>query len=570
MQILVGPLLRAVSSTCATIWVEVSQPAFVSLLLVSPDDPDLSLSLTTPTVPVGGYFYATLQIATLRPFTWYSYKLIITTQDHSEPKSTISSDSYDFRTLSSQTAPSSLPGSALRVAYGSCRNLAHPKEDTLSAYGDWLAQHVAERDTLWPQALLLIGDQIYADEIPPQNDVFPEGQAAALTFADFATLYRYVWTNTPGIRSLLAHIPSFMIFDDHEITNNWNHFPGWRALALREGQEQLLVDGMVAYWIYQGWGNLLPDEATPHPLLATMQEAAQSGEDALETLRAHIRDEVYGKTALPWHYTIPTTPPIFVIDARTGRSVVFSTDEADSCVSARIMGHEQTNHLRNWLQAQSQQPALLVSSVPILLPPLIAQLEYLMGWRPLQHSRFASLRRLGLSLALRQLRLTRKLSFDHWAVFVDSWDELRGILEARAQAQPQAPDVLVFSGDVHFSYAAVASPFISKQRFRLYQFVCSPFENELDTSSERQIRLQSYLGGSAYGGLFTRTLPLHKLTPTPYIARGYLFQRAVAEATIQLHDDGGYTAQQEYLGFVDGTFQVLARTTVENPSLGKP
>jgi PhoD-like phosphatase len=565
MQILVGPLLRAVSSTCATIWVEVSQPALVTLLLLSPSDPDLSLSLTTPTVLIGGHFYAAPQIPALHPFTWYTYKLIITTQDNSLPKSTISSNSYDFRTLSSPKTPSSLPGSALRIAYGSCRNLAQPEEDSLSAYGDWLVQHAAERDTLWPQTLLMIGDQIYGDEIPPQaHDLFPAGQTAALTFADFATLYRYAWTGTSGVRQLLAHIPSFMIFDDHEITNNWNLFAGWRAQALQQGQEQLLIDGMVAYWIYQGWGNLLPDEHAQHPLLSVMQEAAQSGDDAFEALRAHIRDEVHGKTMLPWHYIIPTTPPIFVTNVRAERSVVFSSDEADSCESARIMSNEQMEQLRNWLQAQSQQPALLVSSVPVLLPPLIALLEYLMGWRPLQNSRFALLRRLGLYMALRQLRLSRKMSFDHWPVFVDTWHELIQLL------QSQSRDILVFSGDVHFSYAAVAQALGSKQRARLYQFVCSPFENALDVHSEQQIRLQSYLAGIIYGGLFTRTLPLHKLAPTPHITRGYLFQRAIAEATIQPHDDGGYTAQQEYRGFVDGIFQLLASTTVEHPSLGKP
>ncbi|HTK10086.1 MAG TPA: alkaline phosphatase D family protein [Ktedonobacteraceae bacterium] len=560
MHILVGPLVRAVSSTCATIWVEVSQPSLVTLLLQSPSDPDLSL--TTPTIQVGTRFYAAPQLRSLRPFTWYTYKLIITTQDNHLPESTIPDDSYYFRTLPSIPANASEtisphPNAPLRIAYGSCRKLFNPADDTLSAYGDWLLEHEAERETLWPQALLMIGDQIYADELSPfVRDAFPAGQRVALTFADFATLYRHAWTSTTGIRQLLAHVPSFMMFDDHEITNNWNLFSGWRARALREGQEQLLVDGMVAYWIYQGWGNLFCDEQTQHPLLTIMQQAAQSGEDALEALRACVREEVYGKTVLPWHYTIPTVPPIFVTNVRAERSAVFSADEADFCASARIMSHTQMQNLHDWLQAQAQQPALLVSSVPVLLPPLIGLLEYLMGNRPLQNSRFSLLRHLGLRIALWQLWLTRKMSFDHWPVFMDTWHELNKMVRAHHA------DVLVLSGDVHFSYAAVARPLWSKRRFRLYQFVCSPFENSLEAGSEQQIRLQSYLPGSIYGGLFTRTLPLQKLAPTPHIARRHLFQRAIAEVTIELHEQGGYTAQQEYLGFVEGKFQVLARTTV--------
>ena len=46
-----------------------------------------------------------------------------------------------------------------------------------------------------------------------------------------------------------------MIFDDHEITNSWNTSPDWRARALSHGLEPMLVDGLVAYWVYQGWGN---------------------------------------------------------------------------------------------------------------------------------------------------------------------------------------------------------------------------------------------------------------------------------------------------------------------------
>ncbi len=569
MNILLGPLVRAVSSTCVTIWVETSQPAQVTLLVESVSHPELSLSSLTSTVQVGGHFYAAPQLSSLLPFAWYTYKLIITTQDNHSPKSTVSSDSYCFRTLVAKqltpvdrlavidVASPSAPAPLLRVAYGSCRKLSEPTADTLGAYGDWLLQHEDERDTLWPHVLLLIGDQIYADEPPALlQNTLSTTQKAAFDFADFARLYIHAWTITPGIRQLLAHIPTLMIFDDHEITNNWNLFSGWRANALRQGQEQVLVDGMVAYWIYQGWGNLLPDENPPHPLLSLMQEATQSGDDVLEALRSHMRDEVYGKTLLPWHYTIPTIPPIFMTNVRAERSAVFSTDEDDFCTSTRIMSNTQMQSLKNWLATQSHQPALVVSSVPVLLPPLIGLAEYLMGVRPLQNSRIPLLRYLGLRLARLQLRMAIRTSFDHWPVFADTWQELTQVLLSHAS------DVLVLSGDVHFSYAAVARPLWGKRAFRLYQFVCSPFENSLETKSQLQILLQSFFSRSIYGGMSTRILPLHKLSPTPNITRQHLFQRAIAVVTIQQQSQVSQQVSQEYLGFVAGKFQRIASTTL--------
>jgi hypothetical protein len=379
---------------------------------------------------------------------------------------------------------------------------------------------------------------------------------AATDFADFAALYQHAWTNTAGIRYLLAHIPTFMIFDDHEITNNWNLFSGWRANIIRQGQEQVLIDGMVAYWVYQGWGNLLPDSHPSHPLLALMQEATLSGKDVLEDLRSCIRDEVYGKTVLPWHYTIPTTPPIFMTNVRAERSAIFSSDKDDFCASTRIMSHAQMHDLTTWLQTQTHQPALLASSVPVLLPPVIGMAEYFMGMRPLQNSRFSLLRRLGLYMARLQLRMAIKTSFDHWPVFADTWHDLIQALRSHPS------DVLFLSGDVHFSYAAVAHPLWTRRAFRLYQFVCSPFENSLEPASLRLILLQSFFSRCFYGGISISILPLHKLAPTPHITRQHLFQNAIAEVTIQPEHSGSSKVQQEYLGFVDGTFQVIARTSI--------
>ena len=54
-------------------------------------------------------------------------------------------------------------------------------------------------------------------------------------------LHQLQWhlDGVPRVRRLLANVPSFMIFDDHEVTDDWNITPRWakqtRANALGRG-----------------------------------------------------------------------------------------------------------------------------------------------------------------------------------------------------------------------------------------------------------------------------------------------------------------------------------------------
>src|SRR5260370_26172023 len=96
-----------------------------------------------------------------------------------------------------------------------------------------------ERETTWPRLLLLIGDQIYADDrigrhkgrssLAQNARQEPSQRTGAQTFAEFASLYEQAWAGHADIRQVLAVIPTFMIFDDHEVTNGWNTSPDWRG-----------------------------------------------------------------------------------------------------------------------------------------------------------------------------------------------------------------------------------------------------------------------------------------------------------------------------------------------------
>jgi hypothetical protein len=557
----VGPLVRAVHHDGVAIWTEWNHPCEVILTAVldrSQNQEVGMVSVHSRTVTIGGRYYALSLLTNLQPATWYSYRVSDSAQEGELSSSAEETIIQCFRTLDLPNAEN-----ALRLAYGSCRRLSAVEPDALSALGSWLVRSRDERESLWPRLLLLIGDQIYADDPADKPEHAPSlkhkmhlpEQLLLQSFEDFAHIYVKTWTGDQGVRQVLAVLPTYMIFDDHEITNSWNISPAWRANVLEQGFEQTLVDGLVAYWVYQGWGNIGLQQRDEHDLLAIMQHAEQSGEDALEALRSRVRQAIYEEKVLQWDYTLPTMPPIFVADMRADRPALLD-GRSRTDVVPRIMSQEQMMRLRNWMQEHDASTTLLVSSVPALLPPVIGFAEYIMGARPLQNISSGFLRRLGHLLAGGQQRIALRMSFDHWPVFGATWRELIALFATRKQ------DLVILSGDVHFSYAMSARrPFLrTKRQTALYQLVASPFRNKLEQRERSLILGQAWIKRAIYGGLYTRMLPLLRSKEAKRAPSGMLFQNVVALVTLwpQTQTEGKYSIRQVYLGVRENKLEEIA------------
>lgn len=551
----VGPLVRAIRPDSVAIWTEWSRPCEVILTarLASAQEQNAEmLSTRVHTVTVGERHYALSQLTALQPASWYDYQVQTDEQDKASGATNAGMPVIlqCFRTLDGPEARATL-----RLAYGSCRRMSAKGSDALSAFGSWLLQYKQEREIRWPHVLLLIGDQIYADDVGEAG----VWHKTAQIFEEFACLYEEAWTADAGVRQVLALLPTHTIFDDHEIINDWNVTPTWHAEMLRKGKEQMLVDGLLAYWVYQGWGNIGLLNANEHPLLAIMQQAAQNEQDALEYLREAIRQALYQQIRLQWHYTIPTTPAIFVTDLRADRAI--AKDGADPIdVVPRIMSLAQMEALRGWLRIHADSTVLLACSVPAILPPLIGLAEYMMGLRPFQHARPRFLRRLGHKLAGIQQELAIHLSFDHWPAFSATWHELVTLLASRQH------DIVILSGDVHFSYAMSArrSLWRKKQQGMLYQFVASPFKNILEQRDERLVLGQAWMKRADFGGLHARVLPMHEPENNKRIPHDILFHNVVAQVICQprTNENGRYDLQQIYLGVMQGRLEEIGVTAM--------
>ncbi|MGH6840095.1 MAG: OmpA family protein [Methylocella sp.] len=263
----------------------------------------------------------------------------------------------------------------LNILHGSCRK-AHGAGDDALACADSLLQQTAADPTKRPSALFLTGDQIYADDVhdalikpaselgrrllgfdeilptlsapvhtlPPllrrllvaKYKIFSpdkDAQNHLLGFGDFTGLYLLalndaLWPERlkppsddlerfrhalAAVRRALANIATYMIMDDHEVTDDWNLSNAWEERALRNPLgRRVITHALCAYWVFQGWGN--------EPLAF----ADDFRKTVTDYFAGHERDGTALESLLlathPWFFVAPTTPPAFFLDSRTRRA----------------------------------------------------------------------------------------------------------------------------------------------------------------------------------------------------------------------------------------------------------
>ena len=136
---------------------------------------------------------------------------------------------------------------------------------------------------------LLLGDQIYADDTSEEVQAFIRSrrdvkQPPGLEVADFEEYTRLYWETwgDPVLRWLLSTVPTAMIFDDHDISDDWNTSAAWvDHMRAMPWWEERITSGLASYWLYQHLGNLSPDDLDDDPVWPKVREAG----DATRVLR---------------------------------------------------------------------------------------------------------------------------------------------------------------------------------------------------------------------------------------------------------------------------------------------
>jgi len=151
------------------------------------------------------------------------------------------------------------------------------------SFGEWMAMYLfVWSDVLWPAW----------DDVPSYWDIerlveaklahVPEKERKKIidgmrdirlsTDPDQKDRVKRLYEALPWVRRVLANIPTYMIFDDHEVTDDWNLNRKFCEQVYSHGAgdpndlpmgRALIQNGLVAYALCQHWGNT-PEQFVPH------------------------------------------------------------------------------------------------------------------------------------------------------------------------------------------------------------------------------------------------------------------------------------------------------------------
>ncbi|MGU9826717.1 alkaline phosphatase family protein [Pseudomonas sp. LF242] len=176
----------------------------------------------------------------------------------------------------------------------------------------------------------------------------------------------------PGAARVLAHLSTLMIFDDHDITDDWNLSAQWEETAYGHPfSRRIIGNALLAYLLCQGWGNQ-PDVFAE--LLSQTQ--ALANEVKGNHLDAGLQDGLLAALLKfqHWHYVLPTTPALVVLDTRTRRwRSEFTLKQPSGLLDWEALSELQQELL-------DHPSAIIVSPAPIFGVKLIETVQKVFSW----------------------------------------------------------------------------------------------------------------------------------------------------------------------------------------------
>ena len=326
-------------------------------------------------------------------------------------------------------------------------------------------------DTLWADI------NIDKDGIPPKyHAIFDKEHEALNGFVK----------QLPQVRRALAHIPTYMIFDDHDVTDDWNLTRGWEQEVYGNPlSKRMIGNALIGYLLCQGWGNAPKKVA---PLIAKVQESM--GESGLNSHDELIDDLLDFDQ---WHYRLDTTPPIEVLDTRTQRW----RSESNMNKPSGLMDWEALCDFQHSIIGK--ESVIVVSAAPIYGVKVIEAIQKVFTF-------------FGKALTV---------DAENWMAHKGTANVILNIF--RHYKTP--PDFIILSGDVHYSFVYDVRLRFRRNSPHITQFTCSGLKNAFPDGLIKWLdRLNRVLYRSKSPlNLFTRRRNMSVKAREPSLGYGELF-----------------------------------------------
>jgi hypothetical protein len=341
-------------------------------------------------------------------------------------------------------------------------------ESHMLRLGEFVVLHLfAWSNVLWPE------------EFPTVEEVYGRSRSVPASFKDLETFRKTVGR----VRRTLANVPTYMIFDDHDVTDDWNMYRDWAEKVYPKPLGRRVVqNGLTAYAICQAWSSV-PDRFagnTPGEALlsAVAAWAANQGADAAAEQQIATRvgippvqtapngtvtgglfksdedGDVLERPdgALDWHFTVRGPKhEVLALDSRTRRS--FPTGRLDR------PAHIGSASLREQIPVEEASPdaiTLVIATTNLLTVPFFEGRSFYGDKRATELLRYWYL------TLFRDWAFELCFQGDYEPDLSDSWQPHSAPFEAviARLARRAAPSgttrssrAIVLSGDIHFSWA---------------------------------------------------------------------------------------------------------------------
>lgn len=422
----------------------------------------------------------------------------------------------------------------LRLAHASCRKPHGPGKDAFGILDEQLADSLERFDVLF-----LTGDQIYADDVHPMllngihhvarlltdscdleldqlKSIYGDGMIGGhrdklvkahasftsthsdchlITFMEFVSMYLLVWSDSlweyipqtndladfretlPAVRRVLANTATYMIFDDHEITDDWNRTGAWlTSMSDSALGPRIVTNGLGAYNFFQHWGNV-PERFTEGSTELKLLKLTESWTERVitddksmasywaESLNVKVGDL---QTLLDWSYTKEYSGyRVVAVDSRTRREYPSETSPPG------LMSTSDIERLL-YVDTRDKKPMILLSAAPVLGLTLLEGIQTAAEQLANKYGEHS----LGDSL---DLEAWSHHAPTHYYLLQTLWRHER---------------VVVLSGDVHYAFGSTLVN--NESDSRIVNFVSSSTKNQFFSKSILSHLQSVYL--SAEGG----------------------------------------------------------------------
>jgi hypothetical protein len=260
------------------------------------------------------------------------------------------------------------------------------------------------------------------------------------------------YDSLPRVRRALANVPTYMVVDDHDVTDDWNLGRAWRDRVYTSALgRRVITSALVAYVAFQDWGNdplrygkgpyrTTLDLASTFQPLSAAKPAADDPREAAAALLAKLfglnqPDPESPAPQLKWHFSIDgPRHRVLVLDIRTRRAFR-SRYLPPALLSEAALVEQVPDPVEHPLPAGIEM-VLVVSQTPPVLPTIATRYIVPVKTRIEEFSNHARFRRL------------TGLEPDN-----EIWPGDDVAFEALLKRLAAYGKVVVLSGEVHFGAA---------------------------------------------------------------------------------------------------------------------